>query len=74
MEFFEQFNENLLIKSHNRPLQIYNVIKQKKINVEGFETPDAFFFLYEKEIIVSVSEGKILLYRIEDGKLMTDFG
>ena len=33
MEFFEQFNDYLLIKPLNRPLQIYNVIKQKKVVV-----------------------------------------
>ncbi len=39
-----------------------------------FETPEAFFFLYEKDIVVSINEGKAKIYRGSDGKLLTDFG
>lgn len=42
--------------------------------IQDFETPEAFFFLYEKELVVCVAEGKIQIYRISDGKLLTDFG
>lgn len=74
MEFFEQFNEFLLIKPINKPLRLYNVITQKNCTVQGFETPDAFFFLYEKEMIVCVADGHMLVYRVSDGALITNFG
>ena len=54
MEFFEQFNEYLLIKPLNRPLRLYNVITQKSCTISDCETPEAFFFLYEKEMISSM--------------------
>ena len=74
MEFFEQFNEYLLIKPLNHPLRIYNVITQKSCTIADFETPEAFFFLYEKEMIICVFDGRMLVYQIGDGSLVTDFG
>ena len=74
MEFFEQFNEYLLIKPINRPLRLYNVITQQNCTVSDFVTPEAFFFLYEKEMIVCVADGRMTVYRVSDGALITDFG
>lgn len=72
-EFIEQFNEYLLIKQEGKPLRLYNVVTKKHISVPGFETPEAFFFLYEKEIIACVAAGKIRFYKVSDGRMITDF-
>lgn len=72
-EFIEQFNEYLLIKQEHRPLRLYNVITKRHLTVSLFETPEAFFFLYEKELIVWVCQGKIRFYRVSDASLVTDF-
>ena len=53
-EFIEQFNEYLCIKQEHKPLRLYNVLTKKHLTVPLFETPEAFFFLYEKDLIVSV--------------------
>ena len=74
MEFFENFNEFLLIKPLNSPLRLYNVITHQTCLVHNFETPEAFFFLYEKDMIVCVADGKMVVYRVSDGTLLTDFG
>lgn len=74
MEFFEQFNEYLLIKPLNRPLRIYNVVTQKSCTVPEFETPEAFFFLYEKELFVCIADGRIFVYQVSNGELVSDFG
>ena len=74
MEFFEQFNETLLIKQEDQSLKLSNVNEKKTTIVTIFDTPEAFFSLYEKDIVVSISDGKAKIYRVSDGKLMTDFG
>ena len=74
MEFFEQFNEYLLINPLNRPLRLYNVITQKSCTISDFETPEAIFYLYEKEMIICVADGRMLVYHVSDGSLITDFG
>ena len=73
IEFFEQFNEYLMIRRENEKFNLFNVIERTSTEVEGFETPEAFFFLYENNLFVCVAEGKIQIYRVTDGRLMTNF-
>jgi len=42
--------------------------------VQDFETPEAFFFLYEREVIICVASGKMTFYRVSDGVKIADFG
>ena len=74
MEFFDQFNESLLIKQIGRPLRLYNVITQRSLSVPDFSTPEAFYFLYERDQVVCVADGKISIYRVSNGVKVTDFG
>jgi hypothetical protein len=54
IEFVEQFNENILIKTKEKPLKIHDILTNKSKLVTEFESPDAFIFVYEKEIFVSL--------------------
>ncbi len=42
-------------------------------SIEGFDTPDAFIFVYEKEMFISLKDGKINYWQT-NGELITDFG
>ncbi len=44
-----------------------------KSDVPGFEAPEAFIFLYEKEKFLTLKEGKIEIWT-SDGVLVTNFG
>lgn len=52
IEFLEQFNEKLLIKNKNRSLKIMNTVSNQSVYVEQFGTPEAFIFVYEKEMFI----------------------
>ena len=47
IEFLEQFNEKIMIKTCDTELIIYNTKNDKKIKVRGFQAPEAFIFLYD---------------------------
>ncbi len=59
LEFVEQFNELILIKMKQKPLKIYDIVTGGQKFVHDFESPDAFIFIYEKEMFVSLKNGKI---------------
>ena len=59
IEFLEQFNERIMIKTKNAELMIYDTWSNQKITVAGFEAPEAFIFLYEKEKFLTLKEGII---------------
>lgn len=72
-EFLEQYNEKILIKYRDKPLKIHDVLTNKSSTVKNFETPEAFIFVYEKELFLSLKDGKIRLYSI-NGDIISDFG
>ena len=59
LEFLEQLNEQLLIKPVGTRLKLHNTVTSKKQYIEEFETPEAFIFIYEKEMFFAVNDGKI---------------
>lgn len=75
MEFLEQFNENLLLKEdrHNK-LRIQNLLDlESSIFVENFQTPEAFIFIYEKDIFLCMQKGKLRQYNVRTGELISDY-
>lgn len=72
VEFIEQFNQHILIKSKNRPLRIQDLISGKKLYVPEFNSPDAFIFIYERDLFVNLRNGRIEVFNI-DGELVTNF-
>jgi hypothetical protein len=54
-------------------LKIYDAWSNVKSEIAGFEAPEAFIFLYEKEKFLTLKEGKIEIWTSE-GVLLTDFG
>ena len=73
IEFLEQFNERIMIKTKNAELMIYDTWSNQKITVAGFEAPEAFIFLYEKEKFLTLKEGIIEIWTAQGDKI-TDFG
>ena len=65
----EQFNEYLLIKMDNRPLTILNLFKDTQVKVKDFRLPEAFIFVYEKGVFLSLVDGRIQKFSISDGTL-----
>ena len=61
-----------MIKSKNRPLRIQDLISGKKLYVPEFNSPDAFIFIYERDLFVNLRNGKIEVFNI-DGELVTNF-
>eukprot|EP00347_Sterkiella_histriomuscorum_P015915 403355201 len=72
IEFVEQFNECILIKQKDKPLKIHDILTNQSQLINNFESPDAFIFVYEKELFVSLREGKITIWST-DGSIITDF-
>jgi len=62
-----------MIKAKDQNLKIFNAWSNVKSDVAGFEAPEAFIFLYEKEKFLTLKEGKIEIWT-SDGALLTDFG
>lgn len=71
-EFLEQYNHQILVKYKNKPLEVVDIISKEKKVIPKFETPEAFIFIYEKEVFLSLKAGCIKLYSIE-GQLLSDF-
>jgi len=53
-------------------LKIFNSWSNTKAEVLGFEAPEAFIFLYEKEKFLTLKEGRIEIWT-SDGELLTNF-
>jgi hypothetical protein len=62
-----------MIKTKGSDLKIYDAWSTIKSNVPGFEAPEAFIFLYEKEKFLTLKEGLIEIWTSE-GVKVTDFG
>ncbi|CDW80358.1 transducin wd40 repeat-like superfamily protein [Stylonychia lemnae] len=72
IEFLEQFNEKIMIKQKDKNLKIYNSWDKSLKVIEGFDAPEAFIFLYEKEKFLTLKEGKIEIWSSE-GEKLTNF-
>ena len=74
LEFLEWYNEKILVKYKDAPLEIKYVLEENRsIKVNSFTTPEAFVFIYEREIFLTLNDGKIVLYD-SDGRLISNFG
>ena len=75
IDFLEQFNENILLKQENgKELKIFNLINQDKSKViKNFQTPEAFIFIYEKDLFLCMYKGNLKQYNINTGELVSDF-
>ena len=74
LEFLEWYNEKILVKYKDQPLEIKYILEDDKIEkIERFQTPEAFVFIYEREVFLTLNDGKIILYD-SDGKVVSDFG
>lgn len=72
IEFVEQFNENILLKMNGKPLKVHDTVNKKVIYMPEFlESPDAFVFIYEREIFVSLKDGRIVIWSI-DGSMINE--
>ena len=74
LEFLEQLNEHLLIKPIEKRLKLHNTVTSQNTYIESFETPEAFVFIYEKEMFFCINKGQIQQYNAQDGTLISDFG
>jgi hypothetical protein len=59
-----------MIKAKDKKLKIYNTWDKTLKEINGFEPPEAFIFLYEKEKFLTLKEGKIEIWT-SDGELLT---
>jgi hypothetical protein len=75
IEFLEQFNERILVKIRGQPLRIHDVLSPESSTkkVPNFvQSPDAFIFIYERDLFVSLSSlGRLALWSIE-GDLLNE--
>lgn len=72
IEFVEQFNENILIKQKDKPLKIHDILTNQSKIINNFENPDAFIFVYEKELFISLQSGRISMWST-DGNMVTKY-
>jgi len=63
IDFIEQFNEKLLVKQENEPLQIIDIRTGTRTEVASsqFMTPSAFIFLYENQLFLTFRRRRSLL-------------
>ena len=61
-----------MIKSKDKNLKIYNALEESLKEVTGFEAPEAFIFLYEKEKFLTLKDGKIEIWS-SDGIKITKY-
>lgn len=61
------------MKYKDKPLKIQDITKSQYRNIRNFVTPEAFIFIYEKEVFLSLKDGKITLYSI-NGDIKSQFG
>jgi hypothetical protein len=54
-----------MIKTKGSELNIYDAWSNIKTKVKGFEAPEAFIFLYEKEKFLTLKEGIIEIWTSE---------
>ena len=73
IEFLEQFNEKIMLKTCERDLVIYTTTTGDKIRVPNFQAPEAFIFLYDQEKILTLKDGKVQMWK-SDGTMISDFG
>lgn len=59
-----------MIKQKEKDLKIYNSWEKKLKQVKGFDAPEAFIFLYEKEKFLTLKDGKIEIWSSE-GEVLT---
>lgn len=59
-----------MIKQKDKSLKIFNCWTNQLIKIEGFDAPEAFIFLYEKEKFLTLKDGKIEIWS-SDGELLT---
>lgn len=53
-------------------MQIIDILTHQVTEVNDFETPEAFIFIYEKEVFLSLKDGRIILYSI-NGDMLSNF-
>jgi hypothetical protein len=54
-------------------LEIQNIFTNKIKKINDFKTPEAFIFIYEKELFLALGDGKLTLYNSE-GDIISNFG
>lgn len=59
-----------MLKPKDKKLKIYNIWSRTLKEVDNFEAPEAFIFLYEKEKFLTLKDGKIEIWT-SDGELLT---
>ena len=59
-----------MIKQKDKNLKIYNTWEKNLKQVSGFDAPEAFIFLYEKEKFLTLKDGKIEIWSSE-GEVLT---
>lgn len=60
-----------MIKVKHKPLIIEDILAGKLTIVDSFLSPDAFIFIYELNLFVSLNNGKIQIYNI-NGHMITE--
>lgn len=58
-----------MIKAKDKKLKIFNAWTNSLKEIDGFEAPEAFIFLYEKEKFLTLKDGKIEIWTSEGEKL-----
>ncbi len=70
--FIEQFNEKLLVKQKNAPLQMIDVAERwscTEFSESQFPTPAAFIFLYENALFLTFTKRQIATWNFKGQKI-----
>lgn len=54
-------------------LKVIDLITQSSYEIKGFQTPQAFIFIYERDIMLGLKDGRFLLYNVKTGEQISDF-
>jgi hypothetical protein len=55
-------------------LKVIDLITQDQYEIKGFQTPQAFIFIYERDMMLVLKDSRFLLYNLKSGEQISDYG
>lgn len=64
----------MLVKQEGKNiLKVIDLITEESYEIKGFQTPQAFIFIYERNMMLGLNDGRFLLHNVKTGKQISDF-
>lgn len=54
-------------------LRVVDLITENTYEIKGFQTPQAFVYIYERDMMLGLKDGRFLLYDVKSGEQISNF-